>query len=78
MDDSPDPLETLVRQEEAESMQTALTGLSQTDRRLLEQIYVRGHRVADIARRTGEPEARLRKRKSRALDRLRVMLQTNV
>jgi len=64
-------LEVLVCAEERETMARALASLPADDRELLEQCFVHGERVAAIAARLGEPADRIRKRKSRALERLR-------
>ena len=67
----PTALDALVRAEEREALARALTTLPAADRELLEQCFVQGERVAVIADRLGEPADRIRKRKSRALERLR-------
>jgi len=67
----PSALEALVRAEEREIVSRALGTLSDADRQLLEWCYVDGERVSAIAARLGEPAERVRKRKSRALERLR-------
>jgi RNA polymerase sigma-70 factor (ECF subfamily) len=73
---APDPsLDTLVRAEERDAVTSALATLPATDRELLERCFVRGERVATIAAGLGEPADRIRKRKSRALERLRERLQ---
>lgn len=70
----PSPLDTLVRDEERALLARALTSLPATDRELLVRCFVAGERVADIAAELGEPAERVRKRKSRALERLRAGL----
>jgi DNA-directed RNA polymerase specialized sigma24 family protein len=55
-------------------MSHALASLPAVDRELLECCFVQGERVAAIAARTGEPADRIRKRKSRALERMREVL----
>jgi len=70
----PSPLDTLVRDEERDLLARALASLSATDRELLARCFVAGERVADIAAQLGEPAERVRKRKSRALERLRAWL----
>jgi RNA polymerase sigma-70 factor (ECF subfamily) len=72
--EEPSPLEALVRDEERELLGRALARLPRADRQLLQHCFVQGDRVAQIAARTGEPAARVRKRKSRALARLRELL----
>lgn len=70
----PSPLETIISQEERQQVHRALRRLSHGDRELLRRCFVDGERVVDIATRTGEPADRVRKRKSRALERLRELL----
>ncbi len=67
----PSPLDALVRREEREMVARALVSLPTADRELLEWCFVDGERVSAIAARLGEPAERVRKRKSRALERLR-------
>lgn len=64
-------LDSLVRAEEAETVRRACASLPPADLVLLRRCFVAGESIATIARSMGEPAARLRKRKSRALDRLR-------
>ena len=71
----PSPLEQLVRSDEIARVMRALDRLSRGDRDLLRRCFVHGERVADIARALGQPQERLRKRKSRALARLRERLE---
>lgn len=70
----PSALEALMHAEERETVARALAGLSAADRALLECCFVHGERVAAIAARMGEPADRIRKRKSRALERMREVL----
>jgi RNA polymerase sigma factor (sigma-70 family) len=70
----PSALDVLVRAEERDAMSHALASLPAVDRELLECCFVQGERVAAIAARTGEPADRIRKRKSRALERMREVL----
>lgn len=70
----PSPLDQLIGAEERAAMDRALATLSDADRELLRDCYVRGLRLTDIAARVGEPAERIRKRKSRALQRLREAL----
>ena len=67
----PDALNALVSAEERARVRAALVSLSESDRDLLRLCYVDGLAPGDIAERTGEPPERVRKRKSRALERLR-------
>ncbi len=69
--EEPDPLETLVRAEQVAAVRSALHRLSPGDRRVIHLAFVDGLTPAAIAERLREPRARVRKRKSRALDRLR-------
>lgn len=70
----PSPLDALILREERDRVTIALTRLSEEDRALLRDCYVDGHRIVDIAGGDGEPAERIRKRKSRALARLRAEL----
>lgn len=74
-DHLPSPLELLVNEEQRRRMDHALRHLAQVDRDLLRRCYVDGERVTEIASQTGEPAERIRKRKSRALERLRQLLR---
>jgi len=67
----PDALTALVLAEERARVRAAIVSLSESDRDLLGLCYVDGLAPTEIAERTGEPAERIRKRKSRALDRLR-------
>ena len=67
----PSALEALIRAEERALLSRALAVLSASERELLELCFVQGERAAAIAARLGEPADRVRKRKSRALERLR-------
>jgi len=71
----PSPLEALIQREEREMVVCALAALDAADRDLLERCFVKGERVAAIAAQLGEPADRVRKRKSRALERLRAGLR---
>lgn len=66
-----DPLERLLSLDERRSVHSALASLSAEDRELLRRCYFDGETPAEIADKLGEPPERIRKRKSRALDRLR-------
>ena len=65
------PLDLLVSEEERASVRSALTNLSRSDRKLLRLCFYEGLRPREVADRLGEPAARIRTRKSRALARLR-------
>jgi RNA polymerase sigma-70 factor (ECF subfamily) len=67
-------LEALVRAEDRERVRRALAQLPAADRELLRRCFVDGDRLVDIAQSLGEPPERVRKRKSRALERMRVLL----
>ena len=68
---SSDTLDALVTAAERAQVRTALAGLPATDRELLRLCYFEGLTPGEIAERLGEPPERVRKRKSRALERLR-------
>ena len=65
------PLDALVAEEERARVRSALITLPQGDRELLRLCYFNGLRPQEVAARLGEPAARIRTRKSRALARLR-------
>lgn len=65
------PLDALIQREERDLVARALSALPPADRDLLERCFVGGERVAAIAAQLGQPADRIRKRKSRALGRLR-------
>lgn len=67
-----DPLGALVTQEERKHIRRALQELSPSDRNILHLSFFEGLAPSEIADRLGEPASRIRKRKSRALQRLRV------
>lgn len=73
-DGEPSPLESLIHAGERDAMRASLALLDPPDRELLRRCFVDGETVADIARATGEPADRIRKRKSRAIMRLREIL----
>jgi len=64
------PLDALVHEEECERVRVALRGLSPSDRTLLRRCFLHGESIGKIAESLGEPADRMRKRKSRALQRL--------
>ena len=66
-----DALDALVSAAERERVRAALRQLSPDDRELLRLCYFDGLTPAELAARLGEPAERIRKRKSRALERLR-------
>jgi len=66
-----DALSALVSAAERARVRDALSHLSASDRDLLRLCYFEGLTPGEIAERLGEPADRVRKRKSRALERLR-------
>jgi len=66
-----DPLSALITTEERSLVRLALTRLSVGDREVLHLSFFDGLTPMEIAERLGEPAFRIRKRKSRALNRLR-------
>lgn len=71
---SDDPLTALITAEERNRVRLALTQLSAGDRQILHLSFFEGLTPVEIAQRLGEPALRVRKRKSRALVRLRQAL----
>ena len=69
--DPRDPLSALISAEERDRVRHALTELSVSDREILHLSFFEGLTPAEIADRLNEPAERIRKRKSRALLRLR-------
>lgn len=72
---APHALDVLVREEECRAVRAALQGLPSEDRALLHRCFVDGASIVAIADESGQPADRLRKRKSRALQRLAALLQ---
>lgn len=70
----PDPLERLVGADERATVRQAIGRLAAADRELLRLCFYEGMTPAEIGERLGEPAERIRKRKSRALARLREIL----
>ena len=68
---NPDALSTLILATERDAVRAALTHLSVQDREILRLCFFEGLTPTEIANRLGEPATRIRKRKSRALERLR-------
>lgn len=66
-----DPLTALISTEERDRVRQALTRLSAGDREILHLSFFEGLTPLEIAERLAEPGLRIRKRKSRALGRLR-------
>jgi RNA polymerase sigma factor (sigma-70 family) len=69
--DPPGALDKLISAEERTRLRFALRGLGGRDRKILRLSYEEGLSCAEIARRQTEPADRIRKRKSRAVQRLR-------
>jgi RNA polymerase sigma-70 factor (ECF subfamily) len=67
----PDALAALVSADQHARLRKALAGLSAADRELLRLSFFDDLSPSDLARRLGAPAERIRKRKSRALERLR-------
>lgn len=79
-DDSPpdkqlDALSLLITKEETETAVAALERLQESDREILRLCYLEGLSAVEASERLGEPYARVRKRKSRALGKLRRLLE---
>lgn len=70
----PSPLERLITSEEKRAVTRALERLPASDREILRQCFVEGRKTAEIAGALEVPAARIRKRKSRALEKLREIL----
>lgn len=70
----PGPLDCVVRDDERMAVHAALARLPESDRTLLNRCYLEGERIGAIAAALGEPPERVRKRKSRALQRLANLL----
>ena len=66
-----DPLVRLEAAERQRAVDRAFAQLDAADQRLLRQCYYDGKTSAEVAADTGEPASRIRKRKSRAIERLR-------
>jgi RNA polymerase sigma-70 factor (ECF subfamily) len=71
----PDALATLIADEEKAQLRAALEDLSAVDREILRLSYDEGMSPAEVAERLGETSTVVRKRKSRALERLRSAFQ---
>jgi len=68
-----DALRTLVSAEQAARVRAALERLSAGDREILRLSFFEGLTPQELATRSGAPSARIRKRKERALERLRAV-----
>jgi RNA polymerase sigma-70 factor, ECF subfamily len=66
-----DPLSKAVNDQERDSVRAALRRLSTTDQQILHLSFYEGLTPSELAARLGVPALRIRKRKSRALERLR-------
>jgi RNA polymerase sigma factor (sigma-70 family) len=65
------PLESLISAAESKRLEAAFRVLSADDQKLLRLCFHEGRSPAEVATMMGEPGDRVRKRKERALDRLR-------
>jgi len=72
----PDALALLLADEQRAQLRNALTELSADDREVLRLSYDEGLGPADIAARLNQPYTAVRKRKSRALERLRALMRS--
>ena len=68
---APDVLAPLIAGEERERLRAAWSELSDEDREILHITFFEGVEPSELARRRGQPPERVRKQKSRALERLR-------
>jgi RNA polymerase sigma factor (sigma-70 family) len=68
---SSDPLERIISAAEAQRLHVAFSALSIDDQKLLRLCFHEERSPAEVAAALAEPAERVRKRKSRALDRLR-------
>ena len=66
-----DPLSLIISKQQREQLRVALADLSATDQEILHLSFFEGLSPAEIADHLNEPAERIRKRKSRALLRLR-------
>ena len=71
---TPGPLDQLVTADEVRVVRSALNRLARGDQDLLHRCFVNGEKIGAVAAALGEPAERLRKRKSRALQRLAAAL----
>ncbi len=71
------PLDQLISDDETRRVRRALERLSPDDRLLLHRCFVDGEKIGRIADALGEPAERVRKRKSRALQRLAALLNAD-
>jgi RNA polymerase sigma factor (sigma-70 family) len=71
---SANPLDVMISVQDRSVVGRALARLDDADRALLFRCFVRGERTSDIAEREGVPASRIRKRKSRAIEQLRALL----
>ena len=70
-DPDSDPLSLIISKQQREQLRVALVELSAADQEILHLSFFEGLTPAEIADRLNEPAERIRKRKSRALLRLR-------
>lgn len=71
----PDALSTVLEQEEQARVRGAIESLSASDQIIIRTSFYEGLTPTEIAERLNQPAERIRKRKSRALARLRAVLE---
>jgi RNA polymerase sigma-70 factor (ECF subfamily) len=74
-DPGPSPLEALITEEEEARVRQSVMAMGPEERELLVRCFVRGEGAVELARSLGMPASRVRKRKSRALSRLRTIFE---
>lgn len=74
---TPDALATLLKQEEQARVRAAIEALSLSDQVIIRSSFYEGLTPTEIAERLRQPAERVRKRKSRALARLRAVLDVS-
>lgn len=73
---APDALTALLEQEEQARVRTAIESLRASDQIIIRMSFYEGLTPTEVAERLDQPPERIRKRKSRALVRLRAVLDT--
>ena len=73
----PDALSLLINDETRDRVRMALRDLPKGDRRLLDLAFIDSLKSPEIAKRLGESPEAIRKRKSRLIERLRVLLRND-
>ena len=74
---TPDALASLVATEDLEALRFAMRQLGEEELALLRLLFVEGLTSAEAAQRLAEPADRIRKRKSRLMERLRAFFHAN-